>query len=204
MEIESNKNKLIEYLMWSIFSNHWKEGEKIFSLQQLANKFEVSKSTVSKVVSNFIAKGWFEAREKKGVYLARSFDALFPLSFRKIMNIENENINTKISNLVKDVLILEKEYMRNDKKIATNITIINDANFELQKFNNTKPLWYNLSIMNIIPFEIEEYTTFENVDSEMKLHVTRRYLNKEKIMFLVEEYFINPKYYSRAIVTKIL
>ncbi len=188
--------------MKGIFSEEWKEGDKICSLQQLSIKFGISKLTIAKVVSEFVSKGWLDAREKKGIYLAQNFFALFPLSFRKMLNIEVENVKTTIGTITPGVFSLDKKYIANGEFVATNFTIISSSKFNIEKFDKNKTLLLNLAEMDIIPMEIEEYTNFEETGNDLKLFITRRYFNEEKDMYLVEEYFINPKYYHREVNTK--
>ncbi|TCG10775.1 GntR family transcriptional regulator [Mycoplasma todarodis] len=198
----NNKKTLIRYLMKGIFSGEWKEGDKIFSLQQLSIKFGVSKLTAAKVVSEFVSKGWLDAREKKGIYLAQNFFALFPLSFRKMLNVDADKVNTKVAKITEGVSSLDKEYLVGDEIVATNFTIISSDKFDINTFDKNKPLLLNLTEMDITPLEIEEYTSFELTDDERSLHISRRFFNEEKDMYLVEEFFINPRFYHREVKTK--
>ncbi len=66
--------KLKEYLIDTIKSNQLKPGERIYSENELAEKFEISRHTVRQAIGELASEGWLYREQGKGTFVNRRPD----------------------------------------------------------------------------------------------------------------------------------
>lgn len=69
--------RLKDYIIETIKSNELKTGEKIYSENELADKFNISRHTVRQAVGELVSEGWLYRVQGKGTFVNRPPDAIF-------------------------------------------------------------------------------------------------------------------------------
>ena len=98
--VSIGKSKLFyNFLRNMILSNEYKEGERIPSIRELSEKYEINKATVNSVVSNLVLEGLLRVEQGKGTFVCRATDRNSPhikkligvmmVQYTKDANIEN-------------------------------------------------------------------------------------------------------------------
>ena len=70
--------KLKEYIIQTIKSSELKTGEKIYSENELADKFEISRHTVRQAIGELVTEGWLYRVQGKGTFVDRRPDEKRP------------------------------------------------------------------------------------------------------------------------------
>lgn len=80
--------EVADSLLNSIQSGELKPGDKLDSVQQLAENFTVGRSTIREALSTLRARGLIEMRQGEGTYVKEfsSVDLIFPLQSAMLMN----------------------------------------------------------------------------------------------------------------------
>ncbi|NQZ66080.1 MAG: GntR family transcriptional regulator [Mycoplasmatales bacterium] len=129
------KDYIGRYINLKLQSNEWKPGDKIISEQQLAIKFDCSRSTVRQALSSFVYSGALIPSKGRGYIVSNDANFKFLESFSsrfKLTDIFLEEIefSERIINKLKideneNIFLFVKKYYKDEELVAAQITALN-------------------------------------------------------------------------------
>lgn len=107
--------QIIENVIMRIFTEEWTSGEKVASLRELAESYEVSLNTMQRALSELMREGFISMRRNSGRFITSDTD--FILSQKDVRARQYINDFFKTMNQIgyNDIEIIE--YLKQIKKI---------------------------------------------------------------------------------------